>query len=96
MKPDDDPKGTKSFDIIWKGVEIATGAQREHRYDILKAQAKEKGIELHQDYAKVFMFGAIPHGGIGLGLDRMTQRLLNLDNVREAVLLPRDTERLDP
>ncbi|MBU4501455.1 MAG: aspartate--tRNA(Asn) ligase [Nanoarchaeota archaeon] len=96
MKPDDDPKGTRSFDIIWNGVEIATGAQREHRYDVFIAQTKEKGVDIQQEYANIFRFGSIPHGGIGLGLDRMVHRLLNLDNVREAVLLPRDPERLTP
>ncbi len=96
MKSENDPKGTKSFDLIWKGVEIATGAQREHRYEILKKQAEEKGIEINEDYAKVFRYGCPPHGGVGLGLDRMTQRLLELNNVREAILLPRDPERITP
>ena len=96
MKPENDSNGTKSFDLIWNGVEIATGAQREHRYDILKAQAKEKGVELNKDYANIFRFGCPPHGGIGLGLDRMTQRLLDLNNIREEILLPRDPERLEP
>lgn len=90
--------GTKSFDLIWKGVEIGTGAQREHRYEILKKQAQEKNIDLDslESYAEIFKFGSIPHGGVGLGLDRMTQRLLNLENIREAILLPRDPERLQP
>ncbi|MBT6995618.1 aspartate--tRNA(Asn) ligase [Candidatus Woesearchaeota archaeon] len=98
MKPKDDKNGTKSFDLIWNGVEIATGAQREHRYDILKKQATEKGIKLDEmeAYAEIFKFGCPPHGGIGLGLDRMVQRLLKLNNVREAILLPRDPERLTP
>ena len=96
MKPEKDPKGTRSFDLIWNGVEIATGAQREHRLDILQKQAKEKGIKIPKIYEDLFRFGAVPHGGVGLGLDRMTQRLLNLENTKEAVLLPRDTERLTP
>ena len=89
---------TESFDLIWNGVEVGTGAQREHRYEILKEQAKEKGINLDDmpDYANIFKYGCPPHGGIGLGLDRMTQRILKLSNVREAILLPRDTERLTP
>ncbi len=96
MKPNE--KETCSFDLLWKGVEVATGAQREHRYDILKEQAKEKGIDLEamETYAALFKFGAPPHGGAGFGLDRMTQRLLNLENVKEALLLPRDPERLTP
>ena len=98
MKPKDNPKGTCSFDLIWNGVEIATGAQREHRYDILKQQATEKGIKLDEmkEYADIFKYGCPPHGGIGLGLDRIVQRLLKLGNVREAILLPRDPERLTP
>ena len=96
MKPINDSKGTRSFDLLFNGVEIATGAQREHRLEILKAQAKEKGIKIPKEYEEIFRYGAIPHGGVGFGLDRITQRMLNLDNVREALLLPRDTERLTP
>ena len=98
MKPEGNPNGTRSFDLLWNGVEIATGAQREHRYDILKKQAKGKGIDLDamEAYAEIFKFGCPPHGGIGLGLDRIVQRLLKLDNIREAILLPRDPERLTP
>jgi aspartyl/asparaginyl-tRNA synthetase len=93
-----DGKGTKSFDLLFKGVEIATGSLREHRYDVLKEQAKEKGIELDEmeDYVLLFKCGAPPHGGCGLGLDRITQRVLDLDNVREAIFLPRDPDRLRP
>ena len=98
MKPKDNPKGTCSFDLIWNGVEIGTGAQREHKYEILKKQAKEKGINLDEmkSYSEIFKFGCPPHGGIGLGIDRITQRLLKLSNIREAILLPRDPERLEP
>ena len=89
---------TKSFDLLFNGVEVATGAQREHRYEILKAQAGEKGIDLDgmKEYAEIFQYGVPPHGGVGFGLDRITQQLLNLDNVREAVLLPRDPVRCAP
>ncbi|MBI2671699.1 aspartate--tRNA(Asn) ligase [Candidatus Woesearchaeota archaeon] len=98
MRPENNKKVTKSFDLLFKGVEIATGAQREHRYEILKEQAKEKGIDLDKMsfYANIFKYGACPHGGVGFGLDRITQRILNLENVREAILLPRDPERLTP
>ena len=87
---------TKSFDILYNGVEIATGAQREHRIDILEKQAKEKKIKLDPIYASIFKYGAIPHGGVGFGLDRITQKMLNLENIKEAILLPRDPERLTP
>ena len=98
MKPEGEKELTRSFDLIWKGVEIATGAQREHRYEVLKAQAKEKKIELDKmtDYANIFKYGCPPHGGVGLGLDRITQLLCDLENVKEAILLPRDPERLTP
>ena len=89
---------TKSFDLLFNGVEICTGAQREHRYDILCEQAKEKGLDMAemQKYGEIFRYGCPPHGGVGFGLDRITQRFLGLENVREAVLLPRDPERMDP
>ncbi|MEK6809597.1 MAG: aspartate--tRNA(Asn) ligase [Nanoarchaeota archaeon] len=98
MKPEGRADVTKSFDLLFNGVEICSGAQREHRYEILKKQAKAKGIDLDQmaEYAEIFQYGVPPHGGAGFGLDRITQRLLKLDNVREAVLLPRDPERTRP
>ena len=98
MRPEGSKKGTKSFDLIYRGVEIGTGAQREHRLEILEKQAKEKGIDFKQMkfYRDIFRYGVPPHGGIGLGLDRITEQLLNLGNVREAILLPRDPERLTP
>src|SRR3989344_2495586 len=98
MRPEGNKKITKSFDLLFNGVEIATGAQREHRLEILEAQAKEKDIDFSKMtfYRDIFRYGCPPHGGIGMGLDRITQRLLNLDNIREAILLPRDPERLTP
>jgi nondiscriminating aspartyl-tRNA synthetase len=96
MRPDKNQKGTRSFDLLWRGVEIATGAQREHRLDILQKQAKEKGIKIPEIYENIFRYGAIPHGGVGFGLDRITQRMLNLDNIRESLLLTRDTGRVSP
>ncbi len=98
MKPENDLTGTKSFDLIYNGVEIATGSQREHRIDILAKQAKEKGLDLDQmpEYKKIFMYGCPPHGGMGLGLDRIVEKILKLDNIRETILLPRDPERLKP
>ena len=87
---------TKSFDLILNGVEISSGAQREHRLPILEKQAKAKGIKLESIYTDIMKYGIPPHGGCGLGLDRITQRLLKLPNVREAILLPRDPERLTP
>ena len=98
MKPEGRADVTKSFDLLFNGVEVCTGAQREHRYDILKKQAKAKGLDLDKmaEYAEIFQYGVPPHGGAGFGLDRITQRLLKLENIREAVLLPRDPERTRP
>ncbi|MCX6801235.1 MAG: aspartate--tRNA(Asn) ligase [Candidatus Diapherotrites archaeon] len=93
-----DGKTTDGFDMLWNGVEIATGGQREHRYEILKKQAKDKGIDLDSMgwYAELFRYGAPPHGGVGFGLDRIVQRLFKFENIREAVLLPRDPIRISP
>ena len=98
MRPEDNKNITKSFDLIFNGTEIATGAQREHRYDILKQQGKEKGVDLDsiKGYNDIFRFGCPTHGGIGLGLDRIVQCLLKLENIRESILLPRDPDRLTP
>jgi aspartyl-tRNA synthetase len=98
MRPDNNKKVTKSFDLVFRGVEIATGAQREHRLEILEAQCKEKGLDLKKlsFYRDIFRYGCPPHGGVGLGLDRITSQLLDLGNIREAILLPRDPERLTP
>ena len=88
----------RGVDFEYKGTEISTGAQREHRYDILIKQIREKGLkpEDFTYYTEPFKFGAPPHGGFGMGLDRLTQLILNLPNIREAVLFPRDPERLTP
>jgi aspartyl-tRNA synthetase len=97
-EPVDGVKTTCSFDLIWKGVEICTGAQREHRVEILKNQIKEKEMNA-QDmdyYINMFRYVIPAHGGTGLGLDRITELLLNLPTVKEAVLLPRDPDRLTP
>jgi nondiscriminating aspartyl-tRNA synthetase len=98
MKPENKPGLTRSFDLLFRGVEISTGAQREHRLEILEKQCHDKGIDLAQlsFYRDIFKYGVPPHGGAGLGLDRICSRLLNLENIREAILLPRDPERLTP
>jgi aspartyl-tRNA synthetase len=98
MRYDDQPEITKSFDLIASGLEITTGAQREHRPDILAKQALEKGLHLEpiQFYLDFFKYGCPPHGGFGLGLSRLLMVMLNLNNVREAVLLFRGPNRLNP
>ena len=92
-----DEKGTPcGYDLIWKGVEITTGAQREHRYDVLKQQAVEKGLSKDvADYLKFFKYGCPPHGGFGIGIDRMTLILFN-STIKESMFLFRGPNRLKP
>lgn len=84
------------YDLIWRGVEITTGAQREHRYDILKRQAEEKGLANDvKFYLDFFKYGCPPHGGFGLGLDRMTMLIFN-EHINEVEFLFRSPKRLTP
>ena len=98
MRHEDDPDLTKSFDLLWRGIELTTGAQREHRYDRLLAQAEDKGVETDsiQYYLDFFRFGAPPHGGFGFGLTRLLMQMLAQDNVREVTFLYRGPHRLTP
>jgi nondiscriminating aspartyl-tRNA synthetase len=98
MRHPDDPELTRSFDLIAGGLEITTGAQREHRYDVLVKQALEKGLTEGpiQFYLDFFRYGCPPHGGFGLGLSRLLMVLLNLSNIREGVFLFRGPNRLHP
>ena len=84
------------YDLIWKGVEITTGAQREHRIDILTKQAEEKGLKDDvKDYLKFFEYGCPPHGGFGLGIDRLTMVLLDI-GIKETMFIFRGPDRLTP
>ena len=98
MRYSDNPGVTKSFDLIASGLEITTGAQREHRADVLAKQAIEKGLSLEpiQFYIDFFRYGCPPHGGFGLGLSRLLMVMLGLQNVRDAVFLFRGPNRLNP
>lgn len=98
MRHEEDPTLTKSFDLLWNGLEVTTGAQREHRYDILMSQAKEKGMKIEsiQFYLNFFKYGCPPHGGFGMGPNRMIMQLLSLDNVRDASFMYRGVKRLEP
>lgn len=91
------PAYTKGFDLLFRGVEITTGAQRIHDYDTLVASLKEKGLdpEKFSFYLQAFKYGMPPHGGFGMGLERLTQKFLGLSNVKEATLFPRDLNRID-
>ncbi|TXH62282.1 MAG: aspartate--tRNA(Asn) ligase [Thiothrix sp.] len=95
----DDSTGlTKGFDLLYKGVEITTGAQREHRIERLLSQAAEKGLteEGLSDYLSFFRYGVPPHGGVGIGPARIVAQILGLPSVKEATFLPRDVKRLRP
>ncbi len=98
MLDPDNQEITRSFDLLGRGLEVATGAQREHRYEVLKKQALAKGLTLEpiQDYLNFFRYGTPPHGGFGFGLSRFLMILLNLSNIREAVYIFRGPTRLSP
>ncbi len=98
MRKENNPKETKSFDLLWKWMEITTGAQREHRYDVLVKQATEKGVSLEsiQFYLDFFKYGCPSHGGFGFGLARLLAVMLNQKSIREVVFLHRGPNRLIP
>lgn len=93
-----DPKVTLSFDLLFRGLEITTGGQRIHNHQMLLDKMEARGMEPEaiQSYLSIFKYGMPPHGGLGIGLERLTMRLLNEQNVRETTLYPRDVNRLEP
>ena len=94
MRKNDVPEG---FDLIWRGMEITTGAQREHRYDVLKSQAEEKGLGRDIEfYLEFFRYGCPPHGGFAIGIDRLTMLLLGIPSIKEEMFLFRGPSRLTP
>ena len=98
MRVENNPKLTKSFDLLWNGLEITTGAQREHRYSVLVKQAREKGLNLKplRHYLNFFKYGCPPHGGFGLGPTRMLMKVFNINNIRETTFLYRGIRKLTP
>ena len=98
MRHEDNPQLTKSYDLIWRGTEITTGAQREHRLDVLIEQVKQKGLEPEglKTYLDFFKYGAPSHGGFGMGLLRVLMLLLHQPNIREVGFLFRGPNRLEP
>ncbi|MEY4944315.1 MAG: aspartate--tRNA(Asn) ligase [Actinomycetota bacterium] len=98
MRHADNENLTNSYDLIWKGTEITTGAQREHRIEVLEKQVLDKGLELEglNFYLDFFRYGAPSHGGFGMGLTRVVMLLLDLPNIREASFLFRGPNRLQP
>ena len=98
MPSPENPRLSESYDLIFRGVEIASGAQRVHVYEELKAIMEKRGLdpESFKDYLDIFKYGAPPHGGWGLGSERIVQKLLGLSSIKEAILYPRDVKRLTP
>ena len=98
MDDPNDEKFTLSFDLLFHGLEVTTGGQRIHDYAQLKAKIAARGMEEEgmEQYLDTFKHGMPPHGGLGIGLERLTMQLLGEDNVRETTLFPRDLSRLEP
>ena len=87
-----------SFDLDYRGQEVSSGGQREHRYDVLVKRMEKKGLdpEDFEFYLEAFRYGMPPHGGWGIGIERFLVKMLDLPNIREAILFPRDPSRLEP
>jgi len=98
MEDPTDRTFTLSFDLLFRGIEITTGGQRIHNYDELVKKIEDRGMttEGMEHYMMIFKYGMPPHGGLGLGLERLTMKLIGEDNVRETTLFPRDLNRLEP
>lgn len=92
------PELTRSFDLLYDGLEITTGGQRIHDHDALAASIQSRGLDPagFASYLEAFRFGMPPHGGFAIGLERLTKQLCGLKNVREASLFPRDRHRISP
>lgn len=98
MPDKDNPGETCSFDLLYKGLEIASGGQRIHDYEELLANIKKKGVKPQgmEFYLDTFKYGIPPHGGWGMGSERIIKQMLNLESIKEAILFPRDVKRLIP
>jgi aspartyl/asparaginyl-tRNA synthetase len=97
---DNNPEIADRFDLLFRGVEIATGSMRENRYEALVEQLHKIGADIEHPgfkyYLMAFKYGLPPHGGFGMGLERLVQKIIGLNNVKEASLFPRDINRLAP
>lgn len=96
--PSADPQYTETFDLLFRGIEIASGGQRIHNYNQLVENIKKHKLnpEQFKDYLEIFKYGMPPHGGWGLGSERIVQKILGLKSIKEAILFPRDVKRLSP
>jgi nondiscriminating aspartyl-tRNA synthetase len=93
-----DPRYSNSFDLLFRGTELITGGQRLHHYQDYLQAAQARGIQPDaiSGYLEAFRYGAAPHGGFAIGLERFVMQLLGLSNIREAILFPRDLSRITP
>ena len=98
MKKEEEPELTKTYDLLFKGIEITSGAQREHRYEQLRSNIAENGIdpETMREYLDFFRFGAPTHGGFGLGITRTLVKLFDLPSVKDVTFIFRGPNRLKP
>jgi nondiscriminating aspartyl-tRNA synthetase len=98
MRVDDEPEFARSVDLVYKGLELSSGGQREHRHDKIVSQIKEKGFSADalKWFTEPFRYGVPPHGGYSFGIERFVAYLLGMPNIKEAVLFPRDPETLQP
>ena len=99
MHKDDEPGYSGTYDLYYKDIEITSGAMREHRPDVLAKQIAEKGIDpktMEENYINFFKYGCPPHGGFGLGLDRLTMLMLDIPTIKEAMFVFRGPDRLNP
>ncbi len=98
MHVDEEPRYARSVDMMYKGLELSSGGQREHRHDKIIEQIRGAGMDEEglKWFTEPFRYGVPPHGGFSVGIERLTAQMLNLSNVKEAALFPRDTERLQP
>ena len=98
MRVDEDPAFARSVDLVYRGIELSSGGQREHRHDKIISQIKEKSYSTKglEWFTEPFRYGVPPHGGYSFGIERFTAYLLGMENIKEAVLFPRDPDRLIP
>jgi nondiscriminating aspartyl-tRNA synthetase len=98
MRVDEDPTYARSVDLVYRGIELSSGGQREHRHDKIISQIKEKGYSTKglEWFTEPFRYGVPPHGGYSFGIERFTAYLLGIENIKEAALFPRDPDRLIP
>ena len=90
--------GSKSFDLLYGGLEITTGGQRIHEYQQLKQSMESRGLNAadFSDYLMAFKHGLPPHGGLAIGLERLAKQMLKLPSIKQTALFPRDINRLTP